>query len=874
MHLRWHDQNKPTCARIDHMANKKTFKHESLYKIIAMQSVEEVLLGLQTTPEGITAEEAEDRLSKVGYNETAKERFSWSKQLRIAILNPFIILLTALAVVSYVSDDLPGAIVMATMALISLTLTFVQELRSGHAAQRLKAMVSTNCTVVRVSQKSEIPMSLLVPGDIIALSAGDMVPADCRLLTSKDLFISESQFTGESYPIEKSAKNEQTNLAFMGTNVVSGFATAVVIKTGPETYIGKLAESLTGHRVQTAFDKGIHRFTWLMLKFMMVMIPFVFLINGITKGDWYEALLFAVAVAVGLTPEMLPMIITVNLAKGAIAMSNRRVIVKRLNSIQNFGAMDVLCTDKTGTLTQDRVVLEKYVGLDGEESQEVLNYAYLNSFYQTGLKSLLDVAILKHVEINGNLAIEKHYSKIDEIPFDFQRKRMSVVVEKRVQDQSKKHIMICKGSIEELIKMCSHAYLAEKVVSISEICLEEALSIAQDFSDDGFRVIAVAYKESDAQKTEYTISDENELVLLGFVAFLDPPKETASSAILALAQYGVAVKVLTGDDGRVAQKVCRDVGIDAEKLLLGSEVESLDDDQLLDRVEGINLFAKLTPLQKERIVKALQRRKHVVGFLGDGINDAAALRTADVGISVDNAVDIAKESADIILLEKNLLVLEQGVIEGRNVFGNIIKYIKMGASSNFGNVFSVLGSSALLPFLPMRPVQLLAQNLLYDISQTAIPLDNVDDEYIRKPRRWEIANIGRFMLFMGPVSSIFDYITFAVMWFVFKANAPEHEALFQTGWFVEGLLSQTLIVHIIRTARVPFLQSWASRPLVLMTIFIIAAGIIFPFTHLGTSIGLVPLPLGYFPWLVGILSCYCVLTQLVKRWFIRRYGYL
>lgn len=871
------------------------FKHHVFYKKIATHSTDGALMVLKSSPLGLTEQDAKARLEEVGVNEIQHERYSWYQHLKPIILNPFILLLSMLAVVSYFAQDKKGAVVMSAMALISLLLTFIQEFRSSRAALRLKAMVITSCSLHRqqevidpASEKStfqavtiELPMAFLVPGDLISISAGDMIPADIRLISSKDLFVSQSQLTGESIPIEKHARLENPmngpgfleyeNLCFMGSNVVSGTATAVVIKTGGDTYLGSIASRLARVRVQTSFDQGIRRFTWLMLWFMVIMVPAVFLINGLTKGNWYDAFMFAVAVAVGLTPEMLPMIVTVNLAKGAMSMAKKKVIVKRLNSIQNFGAIDILCMDKTGTLTQDKVILEKYIGPEGNENIDVLRYAYLNSFYQTGLKNLLDLAILRHVDLKGELGIGTNYDKIDEIPFDFNRKRMSVVVKQHAENQEQ-HVMICKGAIEEIFKICLHAEIGHKILLLDDVKASHSFRIAQSLNDDGFRVIAVAYKNYPATRSEYSTIDEKDMTLLGFVAFMDPPKETASEAIKALFGYGITVKVLTGDNGRVARKVCSDVGISVEIILHGNQIEQMTDAELDEKVEKVQVFAQLTPAHKERIVHALHRRHHVVGFLGDGINDAPALRAADVGISVDNAVDVAKESADIILLEKNLLVLEQGVLEGRKVFGNIIKYIKMGASSNFGNVFSVLGASAFLPFLPMRPVQLLTQNLLYDVSQTAIPFDNVDKEYLEKPRRWEIGNIGLFMLFMGPISSIFDYATFALLWFFFKANSEAQASLFQSGWFIEGLLSQTLVVHIIRTRRIPFFQSRASSPLLLMTGLIMSLGIFLPFTSVGAHIGLQPLPWLYFPWLFVILISYCLLAHAVKTWFFRRFG--
>lgn len=866
-----------------------SYRHRELFLQVAQSATSDIYSILNSHSQGLTSEDVLDRRSKYGLNEIVHERTRWQTQLRRALINPFNILLVILAGVSYATDDLKGAVTLAAMVIISVSLTFVQEFRSSRAAEKLKKMVQTKATVLRrerneensewVSQRHEVPIAEIVPGDVIILSAGDMIPADLRLLSSKDLFVSQSAMTGESIPVEKSASSEPSklkevlelkNVCFMGTNVVSGTASAIAVKTGGETFLGSIAKSVSGMRAQTSFDKGVHRFAWLMIRFMLVMVPFVFLMNGFLKGNWMEAFMFAVAVAVGLVPEMLPMIVTVNLAKGAIAMSRKRVIVKRLNSIQNFGAMNILCTDKTGTLTQDKIVLEKYLDVSGATNDRVLKYAYLNSYYQTGLKSLLDRAVLNHRGLSTELETDRSYRKLDEIPFDFTRKRMSVVVEKSNQ----RHILICKGALEEMFKICSHAEVRRQAVPIADLPIQRFQKIAEDLNDDGFRVIAVAYKDVAAgRKEEYTVQDESDLILLGYIAFLDPPKETAGLAIQKLHGHGVTVKVLTGDNDRVTRKVARDVGLNADEILLGSQIEYLSDEQLDDAVERITVFAKLTPAQKERIVRSLHRRNHVVGFLGDGINDAPALRAADVGISVDNAVDIAKESADIILLEKSLLVLEEGVLEGRKVFGNIIKYIKMGASSNFGNMFSMLGASALLPFLPMQPVQLLTQNLLYDISQTAIPFDDVDREYLEKPRKWEIGEISRFMMFFGPISSLFDYVTFAVLWFVFKAQTPLNASLFQSGWFVEGLLSQTLIVHMIRTRRIPFVQSRASWPLIFMTTSIMALGIYVPFSVYGKGIGLEPLPFNYFFWLVGILLGYCVLTQTMKNWFIKKYGY-
>jgi P-type Mg2+ transporter len=652
----------------------------------------------------------------------------------------------------------------------------------------------------------------------------------------------------------------------MGANVVSGYGTGVILRTGPNTFFGQLADEIAGRHVPTAFDKGINRFTWLMIRFILVMVPAVFLINGLTKHDWLEALLFAVAVAVGLTPEMLPMIVTVNLAKGAIAMSREKVIVKRLNAIQNLGAMDVLCTDKTGTLTQDRIILKRHLDIRGEESERVLQYAFLNSHFQSGLRNLLDNAVLAHVDLHKILGIDGGYSKVDEIPFDFTRRRLSIVVARA----DGKHVLICKGAVEEIFAVCARYAIDGETGQLDKSHFEAAMEQTIALNSDGFRVVAVAYKEMDPSKTTYSIEDEADLTLLGYIAFLDPPKESAREAIAALASKGVQVKILTGDNEVITRKICHEVNLDVGEILLGGEVSLLSNAELADIADRTTVFAKLTPAQKERVVRALHAKGHVVGFLGDGINDSPALKIADVGISVDTAVDIAKESADIILLEKNLLVLREGVIEGRRIFANITKYIRMGASSNFGNMFSVLGASIFLPFLPMAPIQVLTNNLLYDFSQTTIPTDNVDEEFLASPRRWDISNIFKFMVFIGPLSSIFDYTTYGMMLFVF--GAWTNPSLFQTGWFVESLLTQTLIIHIIRTARIPFIESRASPALIATTIIICAVGITLPFTWAGSVLGFTPLPWLYWPLVGAMLLAYAILTHLVKVWFVRKWG--
>jgi Mg2+-importing ATPase len=872
----------------------------------ATRDTPEVLTSLLTSADGLNRVQALTRRAKVGRNEVAHERLPpWYVQLLQAFNNPFIVLLLALASVSALTEDFKATTIIAVMVTVSVLLRFVQEYRSGRAAAKLQALIST-AAVSRPGPRTEVPdgtaeafgvslsgaprleevsIASLVPGDVVHLSAGDMVPADVRLLSAKDLFLSQSALTGESLPVEKAdlpgsdvarrlrdldSPLDLPNVCFMGTNVVSGTARAVVVATGDRTYFGSLARHVVGRRAPTSFDRGVNGVSWLLIRFMLIMVPLVFVINGWTKGDWMNAFFFAVSVAVGLTPEMLPMILTANLARGAVALARPQVIVKRQSAIQNFGAMDVLCTDKTGTLTQDRVVLLLHLGVNGDEDEEVFEYAFLNSHFQTGLKNLLDRAVLEHEDLIQTRGLTERYLKCDEVPFDFQRRRMSVIVHEVFRGRD---LLLCKGAVEEVVAVCDFARTEGRVVPLTEEVRARALQLRTGLNEDGLRVIAVACKEVESRPgKQYGVADEAGLILCGYIAFLDPPKETAGPALDALRRQGVAVKILTGDNELVARKVCKDVGLVPARTLLGGTIDAMSDAELARAVEETTLFAKLTPPQKARVIGALKRQGHTVGFLGDGINDAPALREADVGISVDTGADIARESADIILLKKSLLVLERGVTVGRATYGNIMKYIKMAASSNFGNMISVLGASLWLPFLPMLPLQLLIQNLLYDLSQAAIPFDGVDEDYLERPRKWQVGDVGRFMLYIGPVSSPFDFTTFALLWFVFGACTVDSQALFQTGWFIEGLLSQTLIIHLIRTARVPFVQSRAAWPLTLLTLAVMMAGVAIPFTPLGAAVGLVPLPWEYFPWLAGTLLAYCVLTQAVKGWYVRKFG--
>lgn len=871
----------PTPSTGNKTPHLKSFRVSEQLLQASKLSQQDLFERFKTTESGLSSEEAAQRREQYGPNAIVHEKkLTFFGRLWGNARNPLVILLSILAVVSYLTGDLRAAIVIAVMVLLGIILRFIQEARADNAAEKLQSMVSTTATVIRAGQEQEIPMLEIVPGDLVHLSVGDLVPADMRVISARDLFINQAALTGEAIPVEKKPDCAGSNdsplemecLCFQGSNVESGLGTALVITTGSSTFFGSLANEITKPRETTSFDKGVNQFTWLMIGFMAVMVPLVFLLNGLTKGNWLDALLFALAVAVGLTPEMLPMIVTVNLSKGAINMSKKQVVVKRLNAIQNFGAMDTLCTDKTGTITEGKIVLEKYVDVSGNENQQILYLAFLNSFYQTGLKNLMDVAILEHVDLRQRAEVEDQYRKVDEIPFDFTRRRMSVVVE----DDEGNRLLITKGAVEEIFSICQHVEVKGQVLDrLPEYDLKRK-ALVDDLNRQGFRVIALAYKwlsKGESQQTApyaYTIADESDMILTGFLAFLDPPKATASEALALLNRHQVKVKILTGDNELVTTTICKKVGLPEENVLLGSAVEGMSDAELAKAVESANVFAKLSPVHKERIIKALQNGGHVVGFMGDGINDAPALRAADVGISVDSAVDIAKESSDIILLENSLLVLDEGVIEGRKVFGNIIKYIKMAASSSFGNMFSVVGASIFLPFVPMLPIQILTNNLLYDFSQTTIPTDEVDAEWLEQPRKWEIGELRRFILFLGPTSSVFDYLTFFLMLVVFKSLT--NPALFHTGWFVESLFTQTLIIHVIRTDKIPFIQSRASRPLTVTSLIIAAVGAFLPYSPLANTLGFVPLPPVYWLYLLGLMAGYILLTQAVKTWFNHRYG--
>jgi Mg2+-importing ATPase len=878
-------------------ASESVTEHEQRLLEVCCKSHEEALALLKSKEEGLSDLEVEASRGEWGCNDLGhKKKQGFVMEILLRCKNPLVIQLLVIATISLATGDAASATIVSFMVLISVGLSYYQESKSGKAVEKLNAMVQTNCHVIREGQEVEIPMSEIVPGDIVSLQAGSIIPADLRLMTAKDFFVSQSSLTGESMPVEKHSEPpvnpskaviEMPNAVFQGSNVVSGTAKALVINTGLRTHFGSISEKLGSAPVLTSFDRGIAGFTWLMMRFMFVMVSVVFLIIGLTKHNWTDALMFGLAVSLGMTPEMLPMMIAVNLAKGALAMSKKKVIVKKLNAIQNFGAIDILCTDKTGTLTQDRVILEKYVDVTGRQSEDVLRYAYMNSYYQTGLRNLLDRSVLSHTDLD----VDRGCRKVDEIPFDFQRKRMSVVV-----DYEGDHVLICKGAVEDIYKCCTHYQVDDEVYMMIDLIKNDLIEEFEALSRDGYRVLGIAYREFPQEKGSFTIADESDLTLLGYIAFLDPPKESAQKAIASLAHYGVATKILTGDNALVTRKICKDVHLDAGEIITGDQLIDLSEDQLGDLAEKTSVFARLSPAQKESIILALQKRGHVVGYMGDGINDALSMRVADVGISVDTAVDVAKESADIILLENSLMVLEDGILEGRKVFANITKYIRMSASSNFGNMFSMVGSSIFLKFLPMAAIQVLVNNLLYDFSQLGIPYDNVDEEFLQKPRKWDIGNIQKFMMCVGPTSSIFDYTTFALMLFFFKCHdlglkAPEEllhrfpggptiapdntyaASLFHSGWFVESIITQTLIVHVIRTRKIPFLQSTASPALFLSTLTIILIGSAIPYIPpVAAYLGMVPLPPIYWAFIAATMLCYVTLTHSVNAWFARKFG--
>lgn len=865
----------------------KKSNHDSEAKLrsCAFLTPEDLFTLLSASQSGLTNNEAENRQDEFGKNViTIGNKNTLPHRLKEAVINPFNVILLLVAVVTYFTDvaasknpDYLTVIIILSLVFLSSSVAFVQSQRSNAAAEKLSQMISNKADVWRDEKLADIPMDEVVPGDIVRLSAGDMIPADVRFLTTKDTFVAQAALTGESNPVEKfssictnkdDALTDLHNIGFMGSNIISGSAAAIVLATGNNTYFGSMAKSLSGDRAKTSFERGVDSVSKLLVRMMLVMVPVVFLINGLSKGDWPNAFLFAVSIAVGLTPEMLPVIMTSTLAKGAVSMSRHKVIVRILGAIQTFGEMDVLCTDKTGTLTEDKIILEKYMNLHGEDDTRILRHAYLNSYFQTGLKNLIDIAIINRAGQNGISNILDAYSRVDEIPFDFSRRRMSVVL----TDKNDKRQLITKGAVEEILAISSFVEMNGHVLPMDGETRQMALDTYEKYNAEGLRMLAVAQKNEVPGSGSFGVADERDMVLIGFVGFLDPPKESAKTAITALREHGVRTVVLTGDSEGVAVKVCGKVGVNASRLFTGHDIEQMDDAALLESVKNCDLFAKLSPSQKERVVKAFQTAGHTVGYMGDGINDAPPLHQADVGISVDSAVDIAKETADIILLKKDLMVLEEGVIEGRRTFGNIIKYIKMAASGNLGNMISVIVSSIFLPFLPMLPVQILTQNLLCDFSQMGMPFDSVDKEYIQKPRKWETESIKSFMAFLGPVSSVFDILCFAVMWWVIKANTVELSPLFQCGWFVFGTVSQVLVIHMIRTAKIPFLQSKPSTPLFLSTFIVAAAALIISFSDFAVGLDMMRLPAAFIPWLALISAGYLLCVQFIKKIYVNRYG--
>lgn len=907
-------------------AQKAAIRDEQNRRIqfAATHPTQETLGYLNTTLCGLEPGKVEENRSEYGSNKVTREKKKTLPQrLAGAFINPFTAILFCLALVSSFTDmifphfslfgsvpkdfDCLTVVIILTMVFLSGTLRFVQESRSGNAAEKLLAMITTTCTVTRKGQEmAEIPLDEVVVGDIVHLSAGDMLPADVRILDAKDLFVSQASLTGESEPIEKipmvnetrDAITDYTNIAFMGSNVISGSASAVVVTVGDHTLFGSMASEVAHEAVETSFSKGVNAVSWVLIRFMLVMVPLVFVANGITKGDWLSAFLFGISIAVGLTPEMLPMIVTTCLAKGAVSMSKKQTIVKNLNSIQNFGAIDILCTDKTGTLTQDKVVLEYHLNVNGEDDLRVLRHAYLNSYFQTGYKNLMDVAIIQKTEEEEAddpqlVDLSEHYVKVDEIPFDFARRRLTTVV----QNRDGKTQMVTKGAVEEMLSICSFAECDGKVRPMTKELKSRILATVDDLNEKGFRVLAIAQKSNPSPAGAFGVTDECDMVLMGYLVFLDPPKESTADAIKALKAHGVTTKILTGDNDKVTRTICKQVGLKVRNMLLGSDLENMSDQELAKAAETTDVFAKLTPDQKARVVSVFRENGHTVGFMGDGINDASAMKSADIGISVDTAVDVAKESADIVLLEKDLMVLEEGIIEGRKTYANMIKYIKMTASSNFGNMFSVLAASALLPFLPMESLQLIFLNLIYDLSCTAIPWDNVEEEFISVPRKWDASSVGSFMMWIGPTSSVFDWMTYIFMYFVFCplfvsrgvlyndlashfAGADlvrmqtAYVAMFQTGWFIESMWSQTLVIHMIRTPKLPFIQSHASAPLTLMTFTGIGVLTIIPFTTFGRMLGFVALPTAYFAYLIPCILLYMVLATSLKKAYVRHYGEL
>ena len=859
-----------------------------------------------TSLKGLDQEQVEENRDLYGENTITKgQEDSIFKKIYESIINPFTIILLVIAFISLVTnvwlakpgqEDPTTSIIIVVLVLISGGIRFVQELRSDKATTNLSKMIVNTATVIRDGLEQELPIDELVVGDLVKLSAGDMIPADVILFESRDFFVQQSGLTGESDAVEKLALNKATSqnvdslleaesLAFMGTNVISGSATAMVLAVGDDTMMGAIEQTLNTYDEPTSFEREMNSISWLLIRLMLVMVPIVFLANGLTDGDWLEAGVFALSVGVGLTPEMLPMIITASLAKGSIIMAKEKVVIKKLNAIQDLGAIDILCTDKTGTLTQDEIVLEYPLDIHGDLDMAVLRRAYLNSHFQTGLKNLMDRAIISRTEKEAKEHVilqnlDTSFQKIDELPFDFERRRMSVIV----KDDSNVVSMVTKGALEEMLNISTYVEYRGEMIPLTEDIRQEVLAEVGQLNRQGLRVLGVAYKSGLREDYAYAVTDESDMILTGYLAFLDPPKPSAAPAIQALLEHGVKTKILTGDNEKVTQAICEKVGLDVEHILLGADIDQMTDQELAEAVEKVTVFAKLSPDQKARIILQLKRNGHGVGYMGDGINDAPSMKVADVGISVDTAVDIAKETADVILLDKDLMVLETGIVEGRKVYANMTKYIKMTVSSNFGNIFSLLVASIFLPFLPMAPVHLIVLNLVYDLSCVALPFDNVDQDFLKQPHTWEAKSITRFMVWMGPISSIFDILTFIFLYFIIvplvtgyhyvhgSESALQFIILFQTGWFIESMWSQTMVIHMLRTAKVPFVQS---RPawLVIFTTLVAAFFVTsLPYGPLVNILRLAPLGLPYFLFLVGIIFLYMFSVTVIKKFYIRKYN--
>lgn len=865
----------------------------------------ESLAFYHTSLKGLDQEQVEANRVLYGENTITKgQEDSIFKKIYESIINPFTIILLVIAFISLVTnvwlakpgqEDPTTSIIIVVLVLISGGIRFVQELRSDKATTNLSKMIVNTATVIRDGLEQELPIDELVVGDLVKLSAGDMIPADVILFESRDFFVQQSGLTGESDAVEKLALNKATgqnidslleaeSLAFMGTNVISGSATAMVLAVGDDTMMGAIEQTLNTYDEPTSFEREMNSISWLLIRLMLVMVPIVFFANGLTDGDWLEAGVFALSVGVGLTPEMLPMIITASLAKGSIIMAKEKVVIKKLNAIQDLGAIDILCTDKTGTLTQDEIVLEYPLDIHGDLDMAVLRRAYLNSHFQTGLKNLMDRAIISRTEKEAKEHVilqnlDTSFQKIDELPFDFERRRMSVIV----KDDSNVVSMVTKGALEEMLNISTHVEYRGEIIPITEGIRQEVLAEVGQLNRQGLRVLGVGYKSGLREDYAYAVDDESDMILTGYLAFLDPPKPSASPAIQALLEHGVRTKILTGDNEKVTQAICEKVGLDVEHMLLGAEIDQMTDQELAEVVEKVTVFAKLSPDQKARIILQLKKNGHGVGYMGDGINDAPSMKVADVGISVDTAVDIAKETADVILLDKDLMVLETGIVEGRKVYANMTKYIKMTVSSNFGNIFSLLVASIFLPFLPMAPVHLIVLNLVYDLSCVALPFDNVDQDFLKQPHTWEAKSITRFMVWMGPISSIFDILTFIFLYFIIvplvtgyhyahdSESALQFIILFQTGWFIESMWSQTMVIHMLRTAKVPFVQS---RPawLVILTTLVAALFVTsLPYGPLVNILRLAPLGLPYFLFLTLTIFLYMICVTTIKNFYIKKY---